>query len=127
MISTLIALLVALFVAAAATPLVRRLALAVGAVDEPGGRRVHAARIPRLGGAAIVVAFFVPLLFLFALNTSVAQLLFASPRLIAGLILGSLIVATLGAVDDIVGVGAKRKLLVQSVAATIAWIAGFRI
>lgn len=110
-----------------ATPLVRRLALALGAVDTPSGRRVHASRIPRLGGLAIIAGFFVPLLVLFALNTSVAQMFFSRPVLVAGLVIGSLTCAGLGAFDDIVGVGAKVKLLVQSAAAAVAFFAGFRI
>jgi UDP-GlcNAc:undecaprenyl-phosphate GlcNAc-1-phosphate transferase len=35
----------------------RRLAVRVGAVDIPGGRKIHAAHMPRLGGIAIYVAF----------------------------------------------------------------------
>lgn len=125
--SALLSLILALSVAATATPLVRRLALALGAVDTPSGRRVHASRIPRLGGLAIIAGFFVPLLVLFALNTSVAQMFFSRPVLVAGLVIGSLTCAGLGAFDDIVGVGAKVKLLVQSGAAAVAFFAGFRI
>ncbi len=44
----------AALIAAAVTPLVRRVALAVGAVDEPGGRHLHYRRIPRLGGLAVL-------------------------------------------------------------------------
>ena len=54
MLSVPFALLLSLLVSAGATPLVRRLALAVGAVDHPGARRVHSRHIPRLGGIAIV-------------------------------------------------------------------------
>lgn len=125
--SSLLSLVLALSVSALATPLVRRLALALGAVDAPSGRRVHASRIPRLGGVAIVAGFFVPLLALFALNTSTAQIFFSRPLMVAGLVIGSLTCAALGAFDDIVGVGAKVKLLVQTGAATAAFVAGFRI
>lgn len=127
MFSILTALAVAMVVTAAATPLVRRMALAVGAVDEPTARRVHTRRVPRLGGIALVAGFFAPLLGLFALKTGVARLLFADSKLIAGFVAGALLVAALGAFDDIVGIGAKRKLLVQIVAASIAYWAGFRV
>src|SRR6478752_6950053 len=53
----LIAGIVAIVVAALLTPPTRRVALALGAVDEPGGRRVHQNATPRLGGAAIVIAY----------------------------------------------------------------------
>jgi UDP-GlcNAc:undecaprenyl-phosphate GlcNAc-1-phosphate transferase len=127
MLSVLIALILAVVVSASATPLVRRLALAIGAVDAPTARRVHTRRTPRLGGIAIVLGFFLPLLALFAANTSVAQMLFARPRQVAGLIAGSLLCAGLGAYDDMVGLGAKRKLFVQCVAASVAYAGGFCI
>lgn len=41
-----------------ATPLVRMLALAVGAVDMPGGRHIHNEPTARMGGLAVAVAFF---------------------------------------------------------------------
>jgi UDP-GlcNAc:undecaprenyl-phosphate GlcNAc-1-phosphate transferase len=125
--STLLALILSALISAMATPLVRRLALAVGAVDDPGARRVHTRRIPRLGGIAMVVAFFLPLLLLLAAKTHVSQLFFARGRMVAGLVVGSLVCTTLGALDDLVGVKAKHKLLVQALAATIAYAAGFRI
>jgi UDP-GlcNAc:undecaprenyl-phosphate GlcNAc-1-phosphate transferase len=127
MYSILAALAVAMLVSASATPLVRRMALAIGAVDEPTARRVHTRRVPRLGGIALVAGFFAPLLVLFALRTSVGRMLFADSRLVAGFVAGALLVSALGAFDDIVGIGAKRKLAIQSIAATIAYIAGFRI
>lgn len=117
----------AVVVAAIATPLVRRAALHVGAVDEPAARRVHTRRIPRLGGVAIVAGFFVPLLGLYAFNTPSARELFGHTRLVAGLIAGSLVMASLGVADDVGGVGAKRKLGVQVAASLIAWAAGLRI
>lgn len=46
--------------AALLTPLVARLAVAVHAVDEPGGRRIHSGSTPRLGGVAIFIAFVLP-------------------------------------------------------------------
>lgn len=127
MLSTLIVFVVALAVTATMTPLVRRVALAVGAVDEPTARRVHTRRIPRMGGIAIVVGFFAPLLAIFALNTEVAKLFFGRPRLVAGMVVGALVVAGLGLLDDIMGIGAKRKFLVQTAAAIVAYAAGFRI
>ena len=57
MISIVVSLVVALLVAAGATPLVRRFALVVGAVDSPTARRVHSRRVPRLGGSRWCSAF----------------------------------------------------------------------
>lgn len=127
MLSILISLFLATMVTAAVTPLVRRVAWSVGAVDAPDARRVNTRRIPRMGGVAIVTGFFSALLAIFAANTHLAQLSFGHTRLIAGLLVGSLLVTGLGVVDDVRGVGAKRKLLVQATAATVAYAAGFRI
>jgi UDP-GlcNAc:undecaprenyl-phosphate GlcNAc-1-phosphate transferase len=127
MLSTCVALLLALIVTAMMTPLVRHLALAIGAVDEPTARRVHTRSIPRMGGIAIVVGFFAPLVALFSLHTGMARTILAQPKTIVALALGSLVIAGLGLLDDMVGVGAKRKLLVQTLAACIAYAGGLRI
>ena len=41
----------------ALTPLAKRLALRVGAVDQPNERKVHKGPVPRLGGVAVIAAF----------------------------------------------------------------------
>ena len=40
------------------TPVAARLGSQLGIVDRPGGRRIHASRVPRLGGVAVFIAFF---------------------------------------------------------------------
>lgn len=128
MYSIAIAFVTALVVTAALTPLVRHFALAAGAVDEPTARRVHTRRVPRLGGVAIVVGFVSPLAALYLLRTGFAQVeLFRSNSLLTGLLAGAVIMAILGFVDDVSGVGAKRKLLVQTIAACCAYAGGLRI
>ncbi len=125
--SALAAFLLARVVTAILTPVARRVALAIGAVDEPGARRVHARRVPRMGGIAIVIGFFVPLLAMLALHTSSALILFSTPLATRGLVLGSVLVVGLGLLDDIRGVGAKMKLLVQTAAAVVSFECGMRI
>jgi UDP-GlcNAc:undecaprenyl-phosphate GlcNAc-1-phosphate transferase len=127
MISVFISFILALALTASLTPLVRRMALAAGAVDHPTARRVHTRQIPRLGGIAIVLGFFLPLIALFALNTQTARIFFGAPRMVGGLVIGALLVAGLGLFDDLIGVGAKVKLLVQSLAGAIAFAGGLRI
>ncbi|WP_394838060.1 undecaprenyl/decaprenyl-phosphate alpha-N-acetylglucosaminyl 1-phosphate transferase [Pendulispora rubella] len=127
MFSAIIAFFLATVVAALLTPIVRRLALAVGAVDDPSARRVHTRRVPRLGGMAIVLGFFVPLVALYALDTQSARILFSQPRVVGGLVVGSLIMAGLGLCDDVIGVGAKMKLALQVTAAVLAYASGLRI
>ena len=117
----------AMVLTALLTPLVRRAALAVGAVDEPGPRRVHTRRVPRLGGIAIAFGFFLPLLGMLAARTSAALIFFASPRITLGLLGGALLVLCAGLFDDIKGIGAKFKLLMQTCAAAAAFAGGMRI
>jgi UDP-GlcNAc:undecaprenyl-phosphate/decaprenyl-phosphate GlcNAc-1-phosphate transferase len=125
--SSLGAFVMAMIFAAALTPLVRRLALRTGAVDAPGGRRVHERQVPRLGGLAVVVACFAPLAILFAHETGVARLFLAEPLRVLGLAAGGLMMATLGAWDDLRGLRAWTKLWVQVLAASVAFACGFRI
>jgi len=127
MISAATAFCIALVVVIAATPLVRRFALDIGVVDQPGKRRVHERPIPRLGGIALVLAFFAPLLVLFGLETEVARQFFSEPLRIVGLVAGAVVVCGLGVLDDVRGVRAWTKLAVQFAAASLAYLCGFRI
>jgi UDP-GlcNAc:undecaprenyl-phosphate GlcNAc-1-phosphate transferase len=58
----LLIFLVTWVLAATLTPLVSKLAVRVGAIDQPGGRKIHAKPIARLGGLAIASAFIISLL-----------------------------------------------------------------
>lgn len=127
MTSVALSFVLAMLATAALTPLVRKLALALGAVDSPSARRMHAHRVPRLGGIAIVIGFFLPLVVLFALNTGLAKIFFGQPKMVGGLAVGALLVAGLGFSDDVLGVGAKAKLVIQIAAASAAYAGGLRI
>lgn len=110
------------------TPLARAIALRVGAYDEPTGRHVHKSPIPRLGGLAVVIGFFVSLGALYGIGTSsLGNMLFAQPMLVLGLCCGGVAAATLGAMDDLKGVRALHKLTVQIAIAVAAYAFGFRI
>ena len=54
-----VSLIVAVVAAILLTPLVKRLAFRIGAVDAPNYRKVHARIMPRLGGLAIFGAFLI--------------------------------------------------------------------
>ncbi|WP_437658132.1 MraY family glycosyltransferase [Sorangium sp. So ce1182] len=105
----------------------RRLAVTVGAVDEPTARRVHTRRIPRLGGLAIVAGFVLPLFILVAMGTQIGLMWFAQHSLVVGLLAGGLTIAAAGAWDDTKGMRARHKLLAQILAASIAWACGLRL
>src|SRR5262249_17574808 len=123
----LIAAVVAIVVATLLTPLARNVARRVGAVDAPGGRRVHAVATPRMGGAAVLGAY------LAAGGATLAVGAFPwiagaeLKRALGAFLAGGVFIALVGVVDDIKGIGAKRKLLGQVIAATIAFAGGARI
>lgn len=127
MISAAIALFVACVVTAVSTPVVRRMALRRGVVDCPGGRRIHQRVTPRLGGTAVYFGFFAALATLALADTSAIRHFTAQPGLILGLLAGGTLVATVGAVDDVRGVGPWRKLAAQAAAALLAYEFGYRI
>jgi len=99
------------------TPLVLRLAVRTGAVDAGRAlRRVHAGEIPRLGGVAIVAAFYMPLIALLFTEASVGRQFMANRQLVVGLLGGGLVIATLGVWDDI-----RVRLLCSSWRSRARW------
>ncbi|HVK65493.1 MAG TPA: MraY family glycosyltransferase [Polyangium sp.] len=109
------------------TPLVRLLAFRLGAVSRPGGRHVHRHETPRLGGLAIFVGFFAPLVGLFFVQSVVAQAFTQDVRKVIGLFAGGAILCGVGAIDDTRGLRALHKLYAQVVVAVLAFACGFRI
>lgn len=112
-------------IAAAVTPLVRRVALAVGAVDQPGGRHVHDRPIPRLGGLAVLVGTGGALALASWGGVDLGALLAAYGWHSGWLLAGALTVALVGAVDDIVGLGPLAKLGWQLLAGAMALAGGY--
>ncbi len=105
-----LAAVVAFIVAYVTTPPVKRFAERVGAIDVPkDGRRVHDHPIPRMGGLAIFMGFVL------------SVLLFVNMSLpVLGMLLGAVIIAVMGAVDDIVSLKPLVKLAGQVLAALAA-------
>ncbi len=109
------------------TPLVRRLALRIGAVSNAGGRNVNERTVPRLGGIAIAIGFLVALVALFFAESSVATSLRSERHKIAGLLMGALLLAAVGVLDDTRRLRATHKLVAQIAAASLAYAAGYHI
>jgi UDP-GlcNAc:undecaprenyl-phosphate GlcNAc-1-phosphate transferase len=118
---------VAFLLAVALTPLAKRVAIRVGAVDRKVKNKIHAEDVPRLGGVAIAVAFYVPVLFLALRNNLFSESVYGDPRKIAALLGGGVVILALGAYDDLRGASAWKKLAVQVPVAVAAWMAGVRI
>ena len=114
----------ALVAAALATPLASKLSHALGAIDRPSERKVSTrTNIPRWGGLAVALGAFV----------GVGVALLAGPveesfqLQIEALLVGSLLVLAIGAMDDRWALTAWPKLGVEILAAAVAIGAGLRI
>ena len=106
----ILALGLALLVSFALTPLVKRLAHKIGAVDIPKDeRRMHKEPIPRLGGLAIFIGCIVAILAFAEIDSH-----------LRGILIGASIIVAVGIVDDIRPLGAGIKLILQIVSALIA-------
>ncbi len=109
MIKYILSILVAVIISFALTPLVKKLAHKVGAIDIPkDDRRVHKDPMPRLGGLAMYIGFIVSTMLFTDLSKS-----------IIGMILGATIIVIMGVVDDIKPLPAKLKLGIQILAALV--------
>lgn len=102
----LFAMLLALAVSLLLTPVVRKLAVKINALDAPDERKVHQGLMPRLGGLAVYTGF-----------AAVALLMCSHNMALTGLLVGGLLIVLLGIVDDIRGLPAKVKLAGQILAA----------
>ncbi len=100
---------VAFFISYLMVPPVKRFAERIDAVDKPDDRRVNRIPIPRMGGLAIFMGFMLSLILFVEMSQPVM-----------GVMLGTLIIACMGAVDDIVSLRPWVKLAVQLLAAAVA-------
>jgi UDP-GlcNAc:undecaprenyl-phosphate GlcNAc-1-phosphate transferase len=106
------------------TPLSRRLAVRVGAIDQPGARRVHLVATPRLGGPALLCAMMIAVVAAAMLGASMPG---SEWRMLRWAALGALMVTLVGAADDIRPVRAVTKLLIETAAAGAAVYGGLRV
>lgn len=99
------------------TPLAKKLAYKVGAIDVPKDeRRVHKKPIPRMGGVAIYLGFV----------TSVIMSVGLDQKII-GMLIGGTLIVLMGIVDDIKPLSAKVKLVGQIISALVLVKFGMRI
>jgi UDP-GlcNAc:undecaprenyl-phosphate GlcNAc-1-phosphate transferase len=108
------------------TPLAGRAARRYRWLDLPSDRKVHEGMVPRVGGVALYLAFFLPFGSVLFYQTAVLDLLHLDRRTLA-LVLGCTIALGLGLWDDVRGLNPRVKLLVQAVCGVIAYLGGIRI
>ena len=108
-----------------ATPLVRWLAVRVGAIDHPSDRKVHPKPTPTLGGLGIYVALLVGLWV--AYMTPEFREVFdlsSEPR---GALLAATVLVALGVYDDVKGMSAPAKLAGQILAGGLLILNGVQL
>lgn len=111
----LITFVLAFIIAFSSTPIAKKLAFKLGAVDIPkDDRRMHKKPIALMGGAAIIMGFLIASFF----NTA---WIFTPGREFIGLLAGLVIIAVMGILDDVKTLKARYKLIFQ-IAATVAVI-----
>jgi len=122
----ILAFAVSLVLVLVLTPLARRLALWLGAIDMPHDRKVHENPTPTLGGVAILLAVIVSLLVCKVLVSYSSAL--AKPQgmvdalssyQLLGIILAATFIAVMGAVDDMRHLSPWMKLAGQVMAALV--------
>src|SRR3954464_3709595 len=99
-------------------PPVRALAFRLGAIDQPGPRKIHTAPMARLGGLAVVAASFV--VFAAICLFKPAHMHLMSCELLAGMASGLIPVFVVSFIDDIRPVRAMHKLVLHFLGAALA-------
>ena len=98
------------------TPICRLLATNWGLVDNPSGHKIHKEPTPLLGGAAVFLGFFLPL---------IINGIFS--REFGAILIAAMILFVLGMLDDSLNLKAHVKLIVQIVLAVGLTFVGMRI
>ncbi len=99
------------------TPLAVRLAPKIGAMDIPkDNRRMHKKAMPRFGGMAIFAGT----------EAGLAVFCHSDPEVIT-IIWGGILIYAVGVIDDLRGLPAKLKFLLQILCATAIYIGGIQI
>jgi UDP-GlcNAc:undecaprenyl-phosphate GlcNAc-1-phosphate transferase len=126
----LLVLALAAFISFALTPSIRRIAIRLDAVDRPGVRRVNTSPIPRGGGVAVATSFVVvSLLALAAIGAFhvVPVPTSIEPTDMLGLLVGGVLAAAFGVVDDYFDLRARWQFLGQLGLALIAIVCGITV
>lgn len=98
------------------TPLVKKLAIKWGVVDQPDHRKVHTRIMPRMGGLAIFIAFVVSFYIYVPKNKESI-----------GILIGGAIIALTGMIDDKYQISPKMKMLGQLIAALVVIWCGLKV
>jgi UDP-GlcNAc:undecaprenyl-phosphate/decaprenyl-phosphate GlcNAc-1-phosphate transferase len=107
------------------TPLVRRLAVRLGAIDHPGDRKVHPTPTPRLGGVGLLAGVLAALGLAFLLPTF--RPVFADSSELQGTMIAAVVICAVGVVDDFRSLSAPAKAAGQILAAGLLILSGVEL
>lgn len=126
-----IAFMIAFVTAFMATPYTIRLAKKIGAVDTPQDpRRMNHITMPRLGGLAVILGFFLSITYLIIVMVIEKNIDIYQDDLymkLIGFVLGEIIIGVVCFYDDLKGVPALVKLAAQVIAGIVVVHFGIRI
>ena len=127
----LIAFLVSASVVLWTTPIVKKFGLQSGLFDVPDKRKVHQRPMVRLGGVSIFIGTLTALLVVWwsggFVDAKGAILPPGEEYEIWGVTLGGIAFFLIGLADDLFGLSAFTRLLVEVIVASLAWKAGVQI
>lgn len=116
-IGTIIAFILGLFI----LPLVIAFSEKLGIMDAPGERKIHSHPVSRLGGISIWLCTIL------ALTAIILFTHYPHRKLLSGLVAGSSLMFLLGLIDDIYGLKANFKFILQITIASIVYCLGVKI
>jgi UDP-GlcNAc:undecaprenyl-phosphate GlcNAc-1-phosphate transferase len=97
------------------TPAAARIARRLGAMDAPGGHKTHAQAVPYLGGVAVALGMLLVGAFAAGANGKLLTV-----------VVGALVLAAIGLLDDAAPVSPAVRLGYQAVAGLALWLVGIR-
>ena len=101
-------------------PLFRQLALRIGLVDNPDGRRkLHSGRVAVSGGIPVYITALIGVVAALLIPSSSGQALAEHPEFLLGLLGGTAVIVLVGVIDDSRGMRGRQKLLGQIIAAGV--------
>lgn len=110
-------LFAAIFISFIMTPIIRRLAFKIDAIDIPKDeRRVHKEPMPLLGGLAIFISVIVSSLIFLPID-----------KTLFSIIIGGSIIIVSGIIDDMKGLSPKKKMLFQLAAGLVLIIGDVKV
>jgi UDP-GlcNAc:undecaprenyl-phosphate GlcNAc-1-phosphate transferase len=126
MTTLLFAFLFTLLVSLGLGPCARRIGLGLRMLDQPDPRKIHQGPVPRIGGLAIFVSFFLGLALAATASNPIASQATLEAEKVAFLS-GAVLCFATGFWDDVRRLGPWEKFTLQIIAAGIAFWGGLRI